>query len=79
MTHLLDVHQLTVTFPGLTDDVVPVDGVGFHLDESEMLALVGESGCGKSLTALALLQLLPKTARVDPGGTAERRTTATRC
>ncbi len=70
MTHALDVHRLTVAFPGPTDDLVPVDGIEFHIDEGEMLALVGESGCGKSLTALALLRLLPKTARVDPDGTA---------
>jgi oligopeptide/dipeptide ABC transporter ATP-binding protein len=44
-----------------------VDGVSFTLDRGEMLALVGESGCGKSLTSLALLQLVPPPGRVEPG------------
>ena len=35
-----------------------VDGLGFHLDEGETLGLVGESGCGKSVTAMSLLQLI---------------------
>ena len=44
-----------------------VDGVGFDLAAGEVLALVGESGCGKSLTALALLGLLPPAARLGGG------------
>ena len=71
MTSLLDVRHLTVGFPGIDEDEIPVDDIGFHLDAGEMLALVGESGCGKSLTALALLQLLPPAGRIAPGGTAE--------
>ena len=45
-----------------------VDGVSFALALGETLALVGESGCGKSLTALALLGLLPEAARLAGGG-----------
>jgi oligopeptide/dipeptide ABC transporter ATP-binding protein len=42
-----------------------VDGVSFSLDRGRTLALVGESGCGKSLTSLALLQLIPSPGRVE--------------
>ena len=68
MTRVLDVRDLRISFPA-TDGrrFHPVDGVSFSLDRGETLALVGESGCGKSLTSLALLRLLPPPGRIDPG------------
>ncbi len=60
MTTLLDVRDLTVRF-GQTR---AVDGISFTLDEGETLGLVGESGCGKSTAALALMGLL-EAARLD--------------
>ncbi len=45
----------------------PVDGVSFSIARDECVALLGESGCGKSMTALALLRLLPEGARVAAG------------
>jgi oligopeptide/dipeptide ABC transporter ATP-binding protein len=64
---LLDVRDLRVAFPDADRTVHPVDGVSFHIDRGETLALVGESGCGKSLTALALLQLVPRPGVVESG------------
>jgi oligopeptide/dipeptide ABC transporter ATP-binding protein len=67
MTTVLEVNNLRVSFARSdAAPVVAVDGVSFRLNEGEMLALVGESGCGKSLTALSLLRLLPAAARLDP-------------
>jgi oligopeptide/dipeptide ABC transporter ATP-binding protein len=63
---LLVVEDLVVTFPGRTRLAVPVDGVSFTLARGETLALVGESGCGKSLTSLALLRLIPPPGRIEP-------------
>jgi oligopeptide transport system ATP-binding protein len=59
MGKLLDVKDLKTYF--LTDDglVKAVDGVSFDLHEGETLGLVGESGCGKSVTALSMLRLIP--------------------
>jgi oligopeptide/dipeptide ABC transporter ATP-binding protein len=62
---LLSVEDLVITFPGTTRPAVPVDGVSFSLARGETLALVGESGCGKSLTSLALLRLIPPPGRID--------------
>ena len=69
MSRVLEVENLRVSFPAEGGHRVhAVDGVSFTLDRGEMLALVGESGCGKSLTSLALLRLVPGPGRIDPGG-----------
>ncbi len=47
--------------------LVPVDGVNFAVGADECVALLGESGCGKSMTALALMRLLPEGGRVTAG------------
>ncbi len=47
--------------------LVPVDGVSFGIGADECVALLGESGCGKSMTALALMRLLPEGGRVAAG------------
>ena len=60
---LLSVRDLTVEFATEAGIVTAVDGVSFDLRKGEILALVGESGCGKSATALALLRLI-----ADPPG-----------
>jgi oligopeptide/dipeptide ABC transporter ATP-binding protein len=61
---ILDVQGLTVDFP--TDDgiVRAVRGVDFTLNAGEVLGIVGESGSGKSVTSLAIMGLLPRTAKV---------------
>jgi len=66
MTRVLEVQDLRISFPGPGETRIrPVDGVSFTLDRGETLALVGESGCGKSLTSLALLQLVPAPGRIE--------------
>lgn len=69
MTAVLEVESLSVSFPAPQGRVIPVDGVSFTLARGETLALVGESGAGKSLTSLALLRLVPPPGRIDPGAT----------
>ncbi len=65
---LLAVQDLRVAFPGPGSTVThPVDGVSFTLERGKTLALVGESGCGKSLTSLALLRLVPEPGRIAGG------------
>jgi len=67
MTPLLEVTDLRLDFPGPDGAIRPVDGVSLRIDRGELLALVGESGCGKSLTCLAILRLVPPPGRIDPG------------
>jgi peptide/nickel transport system ATP-binding protein len=67
MNPLLSVENLRVAFPGEAGTVYPVDGVSFTLDRGETLALVGESGCGKSLTSLGLLRLVPPPGYISSG------------
>ena len=62
---LLDVADLEVEFHTGNGVVRAVDGISMQLRRGEFLAVVGESGCGKSVTALSLMRLLPpKTALV---------------
>lgn len=66
--HLLEVEDLRVSFSTYAGKVKAVRGVSFHLDRGETLAFVGESGCGKTVTAKALMRLLPKEfATIEPG------------
>ncbi|MCM3636864.1 ABC transporter ATP-binding protein [Sporosarcina luteola] len=61
MEELLKVEDMHIFFHGEKGDVIPaVKGVNFHIHEGETLGLVGESGCGKSLTSLSIMQLIPK-------------------
>ncbi len=62
MTPLLDVKGLSVEIPVPIGTLRPVQSVDFQVRRGETLAIVGESGCGKSLTSLALMGLLPKRA-----------------
>jgi peptide/nickel transport system ATP-binding protein len=60
---LLSVENLSVAIGAAR----PVDGVSFDIAASETFALLGESGCGKSMTALSLMRLLPPVARIVSG------------
>ena len=53
---LLDVHALQIAFPAGHDVARAVNGISFTVARGESVCLVGESGCGKSLTALSLLR-----------------------
>ncbi len=65
---LLDVRDLVVRFRTADGIIHAVNGVSFELEAGETLGLVGESGCGKSVTNLALMRLLPKPAGRIEGG-----------
>jgi len=65
---LLQVKDLSVRIGQGENAIRPVDGVSFEIRAGETFALLGESGCGKSMTALALLRLLPKPAGEIVGG-----------
>lgn len=64
---LLEVRDLTIAFRGASRLLPAVDGLSFSLEKGKTLGLVGESGCGKSVTALSLLGLLPKASAVQGG------------
>lgn len=64
---LLEVKDLTVQFRTEGQTLTAVNRVSFSLGEKESLGLVGESGCGKSTTAYALMNLLPKNGRIAGG------------
>jgi peptide/nickel transport system ATP-binding protein len=64
---VLRIRDMVTTFPGPQGRIPVVDGVSLEIGEGEVLALVGESGCGKSMTALSTLRLVPKPGHVDAG------------
>jgi ABC-type dipeptide/oligopeptide/nickel transport system ATPase component len=65
---LLDVNDLVVQFRTHDGTIHAVNGISFQLARGERLGLVGESGCGKSVTNLAIIRLLPKPAgRIERG------------
>jgi oligopeptide/dipeptide ABC transporter ATP-binding protein len=68
MSNLLDVRDLRVSFFADEGEVRAVDGVRFTIKTGETLALVGESGCGKSVTALSLAKLVATPPGVYKGG-----------
>src|SRR2546421_11620800 len=67
MSHLLEVKNLGTHFQTREGLVRAVDGVTFYLDRGELLGLVGESGCGKSITALSVMRLVAPPGRIVNG------------
>jgi oligopeptide/dipeptide ABC transporter ATP-binding protein len=68
MATLLDVRNLTTTFRTSAGLVRAVDGVSWDIEEGETVALVGESGCGKSVSALSVMRLVAEPAgRIESG------------
>lgn len=60
MAHLLEVENLCTYFHTATSTVKAVDGVSYTVDEGQTMAIVGESGCGKSVSALSVMGLVPQ-------------------
>ena len=67
MTHLLEVRNLQTHFPTRAGLVKAVNDVSFYIDEGELLGLVGESGCGKSITALSVMRLISAPGKIVGG------------
>jgi len=59
MSHLLEVNNLKTQFFTEAGLVKAVDGISYYVDEQEIIGLVGESGCGKSVSQLSAMQLIP--------------------
>jgi oligopeptide transport system ATP-binding protein len=66
---MLEVHNLVTHFHTPEGTVFAVNGISYHIDEGETLAVVGESGCGKSVSMLSILGLIP----IPPGEIANGR------
>lgn len=67
MSHLLEVQGLTTAFSADYGETVSVDHISFHVDEGETVCIVGESGCGKSVTSLSIMGLLGRGGAVTDG------------
>lgn len=65
---LLDVRELVVKFKSDGREFAVVDGISFHINKGETLGVVGESGCGKSVTSLSIMQLIPSPPGKITGG-----------
>ena len=67
MPHLLEINNLQTHFPTKAGLVKAVNDVSFYIDEGELLGLVGESGCGKSITALSVMRLISSPGKIVGG------------
>lgn len=67
MSALLEVKNLRTRFRVRKGHIYAVNGVSFYIDREETLGIVGESGCGKTVTMLSLLKLLPPSAEIESG------------
>ena len=67
MSHLLEVRNLQTYFQTRAGLVRAVDGVSFYVDRGELLGVVGESGCGKSITALSVMRLIAPPGKIVGG------------
>lgn len=67
MSHLLEVKNLQTHFPTRGGLVKAVNDVSFHIDAGELVGLVGESGCGKSITALSVMRLIAPPGKIVGG------------
>ena len=65
MSKLLEVKNLKTSFKTHIGDVQSVRGVSFHLEKGEALGVVGESGCGKSVTMMTIMRLLGANSKID--------------
>lgn len=65
---VLEVQGLRTSFFSEGDEIPAVDNVDFHINEGEILGIVGESGCGKSVTSLSIMGLVPKPPGKIVGG-----------
>ena len=67
MTNLLEVRNLRTHFQTYAGTVQAVNGVSFSVAPGEALGIVGESGCGKSVTATSIMRLLPPNGKIVEG------------
>ena len=67
MEELLKIENLSVSIASPAGTVQAVRDVSFSLYPGEVLAIVGESGCGKSILCKSIMKLLPKSAKIDSG------------
>ena len=67
MSELLRVENLTTQFKTESGVVKAVDGISYHIDEQEIIGLVGESGCGKSVSQLSVMQLISAPGEIVGG------------
>ena len=67
MEKLLEVKNLETSFKTNVGEVHAVRGVSFYLDQGEALGIVGESGCGKSVTMMSIMRLIDSNGRIVNG------------